>query len=197
MDFLNEIINSEQLPIYVSIGIICIIIIVSVTMGIHNFFKKAGVFFETTPFNAFLIILTFPISIPIYVLWIVAQFLFKIFKPLLREFLFLILGVFKILKNIVSGIIQLGKGGVTNSSDYNSDQEYYDTSIDKIKDCFNILGLSSNSSSDEIVAAYRQKIKEYHPDKVANLGEKLKKLADSEAKKLNVAYAMLKDNGYV
>jgi DnaJ-domain-containing protein 1 len=80
--------------------------------------------------------------------------------------------------------------GGTNQSDINS-------AIKSIKDCFAILGLADNSSPDEIKSAYRKKMREYHPDKVANLGIKLKEIADGETKRINSAYTMLRNNGFL
>ena len=41
---------------------------------------------------------------------------------------------------------------------------------------------------DDVKRCYRERMQEYHPDKVNSLGQKLRELADSEAKKINVAY---------
>lgn len=56
------------------------------------------------------------------------------------------------------------------------------------KDCFQIFGLLHDASVDEIKAAYRNAIKQYHPDYVANLGPELKEVAERKSKELNVAY---------
>jgi DnaJ-class molecular chaperone len=52
-----------------------------------------------------------------------------------------------------------------------------------------VLGVSSNAGEQEIRAAYREKIKQYHPDRVAGLGEKLRIVAEQEAQKINAAKA--------
>jgi DnaJ-domain-containing protein 1 len=54
-----------------------------------------------------------------------------------------------------------------------------------------VLGVSRNASPDEIKAAYRQRMQEYHPDKVAHLGRDLRTLAERKAKEINEAYEAL------
>jgi DnaJ domain len=56
------------------------------------------------------------------------------------------------------------------------------------KDCFEILGLKPGASTDEIKAAYRDAIKQYHPDYVASLGVELREVAERKTKELNAAY---------
>jgi hypothetical protein len=51
-----------------------------------------------------------------------------------------------------------------------------------------VLGLKGKASMSEVKAAYRTRIAEYHPDKVAHLGPKLKQLAEEECKLINAAY---------
>ena len=53
---------------------------------------------------------------------------------------------------------------------------------------YTILGVSISANAKKIKHAYRKRISEYHPDKVAQLGEKLKELAVEESKKINAAY---------
>ena len=43
------------------------------------------------------------------------------------------------------------------------------------------------------ITANKDRIKEYHPDKVSMMGEKLRKVADKESKLTNEAYNTLKD----
>lgn len=52
---------------------------------------------------------------------------------------------------------------------------------------YGILGVSPNAAHDEINGAYRDRIKQYHPDRVSGLGEKLQLLAKVETQKLNAA----------
>lgn len=60
------------------------------------------------------------------------------------------------------------------------------------KDAFAVLGVSQDAKMDEIHAAYQKKMHEYHPDRVAGLGEELRQLAEQRAKEINAAYAQLK-----
>ena len=53
---------------------------------------------------------------------------------------------------------------------------------------FRILGVPENATSDAIACAYKRKIREYHPDKVASMGEELRDLAESMSKRINAAY---------
>jgi len=60
---------------------------------------------------------------------------------------------------------------------------------------FKVLGIEPSATPDEVRAAYKRKIREYHPDKVWGLGEKLKQVADAESKAINAAYTALKSKG--
>ena len=51
-----------------------------------------------------------------------------------------------------------------------------------------ILKVSPTATLDEIKRAYQKLIQQYHPDKVASLGEELQILCERKAKELNVAY---------
>ncbi len=55
-----------------------------------------------------------------------------------------------------------------------------------------ILKVSPQASNEEIKAAYLKIIKEYHPDRVANLGDELKELAEKKTQEINSAYNFLK-----
>lgn len=52
---------------------------------------------------------------------------------------------------------------------------------------YEILDVSPNATVDEVKAAHRDKIKQYHPDRVSSLGEKLRLVAEQESKKINAA----------
>lgn len=57
-----------------------------------------------------------------------------------------------------------------------------------------IIGVRPNATQDEIKKAYRSRIQEYHPDKVAALGNELKKVAEEMTKRINQAYRTLTKN---
>jgi DnaJ like chaperone protein len=48
--------------------------------------------------------------------------------------------------------------------------------------------MSKNASQEQIVAAYKQKIRQYHPDKVAQMGAEIRELAEFKSKQINAAY---------
>jgi DnaJ-domain-containing protein 1 len=60
------------------------------------------------------------------------------------------------------------------------------------RDAYTILGVRRGDSFDEIRRAYRDRMKEYHPDKVAGLGAELRELAERKAKEINMAFEELK-----
>lgn len=53
---------------------------------------------------------------------------------------------------------------------------------------FEILGISSHSSIDEVKQAYRDLVNVWHPDRF-NHNERLRKKAEEELKKINLAYS--------
>ena len=53
---------------------------------------------------------------------------------------------------------------------------------------FTVLKVSPSATNDEIRLAYQTLIRQYHPDKVATLGEELRALAEAKSKCINLAY---------
>jgi DnaJ-domain-containing protein 1 len=51
-----------------------------------------------------------------------------------------------------------------------------------------ILGVSPTASTDEIKIAFRERARQYHPDRVEGLGPELREIADAKMKQLNEAY---------
>ena len=59
-------------------------------------------------------------------------------------------------------------------------------------DPYEILSIDSSASREEIQSAYRARMQEYHPDKVAHLGEELQKVAHRKAVEIQQAYERLR-----
>jgi DnaJ like chaperone protein len=57
---------------------------------------------------------------------------------------------------------------------------------------YEILGISSNASEDEIKKAYRQMALKFHPDKVSHLGEDVRRSAEEKFKNIQAAYEDIK-----
>jgi DnaJ-domain-containing protein 1 len=53
---------------------------------------------------------------------------------------------------------------------------------------FDVLGVPESSTREQIVLAYKRKISEYHPDKVARMGPEIVALAEMKSKQINAAY---------
>ncbi len=62
----------------------------------------------------------------------------------------------------------------------------------KIKAAYKILGVPVTSSAEQIVSAYRNMAKMYHPDRLANLAPEFIELAEERMKEINAAYETLK-----
>lgn len=57
-----------------------------------------------------------------------------------------------------------------------------------------VLGLDGEPLTEETLRkAFKQRVREYHPDRVAGLGAKLRALAEEETKRINEAYRQLRD----
>lgn len=52
-----------------------------------------------------------------------------------------------------------------------------------------VLGLKGSVSKSELQRLYRLLARQYHPDKVAHLGPKLREVAEEEFKRINEAYS--------
>ena len=59
---------------------------------------------------------------------------------------------------------------------------------DETIDPFAVIGVPASAAFDEVHAAWRQKLAEYHPDRFARAGEKIRQLANTETQRINAAY---------
>lgn len=75
------------------------------------------------------------------------------------------------------------------AADFNSIKSMF---FNDLNTSYTILGLDKNASNDEIKKAYRRMAVEYHPDKVAYLGEEVQNGAKEKFQKINEAYESIK-----
>lgn len=72
----------------------------------------------------------------------------------------------------VDSILNMENGARTNSN---------------IEDAYKVLGLSSTATDDEVKVAYRKMALKHHPDRVATLGEDIRKAAEKKFQDINDA----------
>lgn len=66
------------------------------------------------------------------------------------------------------------------------------TSAGGATDPYKVLGVESTATDEEVKKAYRRMAMRYHPDKVENLGEEMKKNATEQFRAINEAYETIK-----
>jgi hypothetical protein len=77
------------------------------------------------------------------------------------------------------------------SNDYN--QSYSSYKVDeKYRAACETLGVSINATQEQIVVAYRQMAKMYHPDRLSHLAPEFVEVAEERMKEINIAYEILK-----
>ena len=72
----------------------------------------------------------------------------------------------------VDSMLNMGNGARTNRN---------------IEDAYKVLGLSSTATDDEVKVAYRKMALKHHPDRVATLGEDIRKAAEKKFQDINDA----------
>jgi DnaJ like chaperone protein len=73
-----------------------------------------------------------------------------------------------------------------------NEREKKSTNIKDDKYFYNVFGLNTRASAQEVKIAYKKLIMQYHPDKVVNLGPELQSLAKTKTQEINEAYQYLK-----
>lgn len=89
----------------------------------------------------------------------------------------------------------LPSGQSTSDGKRNSEEEQdhsQRTASNSTGDPYAILGLRDGASQEDIRAAYRQLAAQYHPDKLAHLGEEFQTLAEQKFKTIQSAYDALR-----
>ena len=85
-------------------------------------------------------------------------------------------------KNLIESIAQ-GLG--ISSSDFESIKGTFGTDL---KSSYKVLEIDESASDEEVKKAYRKMAVRFHPDKVAHLGEDIKKTAEEKFKGVSEAY---------
>lgn len=80
-----------------------------------------------------------------------------------------------------------GDGGFEEKYDSFENDESHEENCEEQEPWYEVLGVSPEANEGEIKTAYRERIKQYHPDRVSGLGEKLQLLAKAETQRLNTA----------
>jgi DnaJ like chaperone protein len=63
--------------------------------------------------------------------------------------------------------------------------------VDPIEEACRVLQLNRPFTTDELRAAYRQRMSQYHADKVNSLGPEFREFAESKSKEINRAFDLL------
>lgn len=59
---------------------------------------------------------------------------------------------------------------------------------DDESDPFDVIGVPSSASFEEVHAAWRARLAEYHPDRFMRAGSKIREVAQAESQRINAAY---------
>ena len=87
--------------------------------------------------------------------------------------------------NEVDVISVISKYMGISSSDFQSIKAMF---VQQVDSAYKILGIDANATDDDVKKAYREMAKKYHPDKVAYLGDDVRKSAEQKLQEVNEAY---------
>lgn len=87
-------------------------------------------------------------------------------------------------------ILSLRKKGENNDRKKNNGKAEF--SDDHSMPWYIVLGVLETADKDEIKSAYKTKIMAVHPDKLSNLGDDFRKLAEEKSKQINEAYQSIR-----
>lgn len=88
-------------------------------------------------------------------------------------------------ENEVDVISVIAKYMGISSTDFQSIKAMF---VQDVDNSYKILGIEPTATDDEVKKAYREMAKKYHPDKVAYLGEDVRKSAEQKLQEVNEAY---------
>jgi len=75
----------------------------------------------------------------------------------------------------------------------NTSEAHFDSEqMNEARAC-KVLMIPQGASIDEIKSAYKKRMMEYHPDRVAGLGEEIRELARTKSVEINSAYNYMKN----
>lgn len=84
--------------------------------------------------------------------------------------------------------------GQSSHSQYEGEKSDAPSNADYIPlSWFRILEISENATLEQIASAYKAKVRQYHPDKVAQMGAEIRDVADFKTKQINAAYSYAVD----
>ncbi len=93
-----------------------------------------------------------------------------------------------LLRRPVFIIIGIVIGHLYDSGAFSGKRKPDSPSPDAGMDPYAVLDIYESAAMDAIDAAYRRRMSEYHPDKVANAAPEIKELAERRARDINTAY---------
>jgi len=93
----------------------------------------------------------------------------------------------------MEAIREISNGLGINQQDYQSLRSMFINKGSEVEQAYEILGITSDADDSEVKKAYHEMANKYHPDKVDNLGDDIKNLAEEKFKSINDAYKKIKE----